>query len=147
MFGIFKKKNYTKELLGLLTMQNDLMKSLLHRNKEKSKPELERSRKEDKGDFFENLYGEWLCEEIGIVINIRQGESGHYVNVQDLDDGQSYYNNEVILKKYRAISYFTVGNEPIFIEYDEEKDKIYLQGNLSLSRVQTAEEIENKQSL
>lgn len=128
MFGLFKKKNYTKELLGLLILQNDIMKDLV--SLFRSRLQEDRQIK-DREWTLDKICGDWSSSDLGISVNICKVDNNYYISFDDPAsprlNAQSYP-----IKVYRQGFYFVLDEYAIFIDYNEEKNMVYLEGNVAL---------------
>lgn len=134
MFGLFKKKNYTEELLGLLVLQSDVMKemaSLLALLADKAELKQE---PEDSVSMFEKICGEWYNENLGLCVSIKKDQNDYYAGIRDIGGSSDDFGISYPIRIHKAMSYFVLDSYAIFIEYKAEIHEIRLCGKLTLLR-------------
>lgn len=127
MFGLFKKKNYTRELIDLLLIQHDTIKELIQflmiqKHKDRQDKELNP----------DNICGEWVSGALGISVNIKKGENGCYVSVDNLNTPFSEFTKRYKLMEYNGIYYFILKEYAVFLKYEKDRKTIVLEGNIEL---------------
>lgn len=127
MFGLFRKKNYTKELLGLLLIQNDTMKELIQFFTTKKHKD-----RQDKELNPDNICGEWTSGILGISVNIKKEKNGCYVSVDNLNAPFNEFTQRYKLMEYNGIYYFILKEYAVFLKYNEDRKTIVLEGNIQL---------------
>lgn len=130
MFGFFNKTKQIKTLIGLLLLQNDILKDIVNILKNMNKKD-----KESTTEILPNeACGEWSVKNLGICLLIIKEKDKFYASVRDMDSPASDYKKSHIIRTYNNICYFILDSYAIFVEYDKDKNRINLCGNLSLIR-------------
>lgn len=132
MFGIFKKKNYTKELLTLVFAQNNILEKLVAFLPLLAEDAFEKSRQKESEMFLEWICGLWICEKIGITVKIRKEKSGYFVSIADVGGLDHDFKVSFAIRTYKGMSYFIIDSYAVFIEYDKITNTLNLDGSLRL---------------
>lgn len=137
MFGLFKKKNYTKELFSLFRSQTDLIEKLVTLVTLLADRSFDKQQQEETESHLDCMCGNWLRNDLGISTRIRKEKGDYYISIGDLEDPDHDFKELYAIRMYKGLSYFVVDSFAIFIEYNKEQNKIFLCGNMAFARQAT----------
>ncbi|HML65226.1 MAG TPA: hypothetical protein PKC55_10380 [Dysgonomonas sp.] len=139
MFGLFKKKNYTKELLTLLVSQSNIMKQLAALMPLLADKAFESQYAEPikPVSVLSSICGEWYSQEHGICVSIKKQKEGYHASVCDIGYLPESPDINYPISSYKDLIYFTIDGHVIFIEYRPDTHEINLCGKLSLLQSRT----------
>ena len=136
MFGLFKKKNYTKELLALTILQNEVLREfktlishLANKTAGDKKPQVT-----DPILIMDKICGEWYNQKQGVCVVISKQKDSYYAGIGDIGSLPENYGIAYPIRIQKDLIYFTLEGYAIFIEYKENVNQIILCGKLSLLR-------------
>lgn len=134
MFGLFKKKDYTKELLSLVISQNNVIEKLAVLMPLLADKTFESIQQQKSNLILDKICGEWFSKDLSISVKIRKEKSGYYACIDDLGIQSKDFKISHAIRTYKGMSYFVLSGYAIFLEYNEGDKMIYLEGSLTLTQ-------------
>ncbi|MBF0647423.1 hypothetical protein IR083_01150 [Dysgonomonas sp. GY75] len=131
MFGLFKKKNHIKPLLGILALQSGMIGELLSLLKEMN----DKRRRQEDGARPADICGLWHSKELGICLSVSKKGGGYYASLTDTGGLPGDRGIPYPVRTHNGICYFVLDSYAIFIEYDHRMNALRLCGNLLLVRM------------
>lgn len=134
MFGLFKKKDHTKELFfSLVFAKNNARGKLAMPIPIFTGKVLAKNSKEECEMTLDKISGTWFCPAIGLKVAIRKEESRYYADISEIDDPDTDSKASFAIRFYKGMTFFTIDGHGLFIEYNELNNHVILEGNIYTS--------------